>query len=121
MEVKEAAEVNTPDCHPRPLARAHEKRRERVAQEERQRYRDLLQSVWDEDRASRCETCYSEFTESDQSNYRRRGWDVQQSQKKTVSASAMLTRKFLRIRKVFVTWLLLAQEFLDNLENVRML
>ena len=57
--VKEAPEVNTPDRHPRPLARAHEKRRERVAQEERQRYRDLLQSVWDEDRASRCETCYN--------------------------------------------------------------
>ena len=44
-----------------------------------------------------------------------------QSQKNPVSASAMLTGKFLRIRKVFATCSLLAEEFPDNLENVRML
>ena len=40
-----------------------------------------------------------------------------QSQKKTISASAVLTGKFLRIRKVFVTCSLLAEEFPDNLEK----
>ena len=44
-----------------------------------------------------------------------------QSQKNPVSASSMLTGKFLRIRKVFATFSLLAEEFPDNLENVRML
>ena len=44
-----------------------------------------------------------------------------QSQKNPVSASAMLTGKVLRIRKVFVTCSLLAEEFPDYLENVRML
>ena len=44
-----------------------------------------------------------------------------QSQKNPVSASAMLTRKFLRIGKVFVTCSVLSEEFLENLENVRML
>ena len=38
LEVKEAAEVNTPDRHPRPLARARERRRERLAQQEAQRW-----------------------------------------------------------------------------------
>ena len=33
----------------------------------------------------------------------------------------MLTGKFLRIRKVFATCSLLAEEFPDNLENVQML
>ena len=47
--------------------------------------------------------------------------DNHQSQKNPVSASAMLTGKFLRIRKVFATCSLLAEEFPDNLENVRML
>ena len=75
--VKEAPAVNTPDRHPRPLARAHEKRRERLAQEESQRYCDLLQSTWEEIHASRCKMCYNEFTKSDQSNYRRREWVVQ--------------------------------------------
>ena len=41
-----------------------------------------------------------------------------QSQKNPVSASAMLTGKFLRIRKVFATSSLLAKEFPVNLENV---
>ena len=75
--VKEAPAVNTPDRHPRPLARTHEKRRERLAQEESQRYCDLLQSTWEEIHASRCKICYNEFTKSDQSNYRRREWVVQ--------------------------------------------
>ena len=44
-----------------------------------------------------------------------------QSQKNPVSASAMLTGKFLQIRKVFATSSLLAEEFPDILENVRML
>ena len=44
-----------------------------------------------------------------------------QSQKKTISASAMQTGEFLGIRKVFVTCSLLAEEFPDNLENSRML
>ena len=39
----------------------------------------------------------------------------------SVSASAMLTGKFLRIRKVFATYSLEAEEFPDNLENVRIL
>ena len=55
MGVKEAPAVNTPDRHPRPLGRAREKRRERLAQEESQRNRDLLQSVRVEDSASGCE------------------------------------------------------------------
>ena len=38
----------------------------------------------------------------------------EQSQKNPVSASAMLTGKFLRIRKVLALW---AEEFLDNLEK----
>ena len=76
--VKEAPEVNTPERHPRPLARARERRRQRLAQEESQRYRDLLQSVWEKDRrGDRCKTCNNEFTESDWSNFRRLGWDVQ--------------------------------------------
>ena len=53
--VKEVSAVNTPDRHPRPLERAREKRRERLAQEESQRNRDLFKSVLDEDSASRCE------------------------------------------------------------------
>ena len=44
-----------------------------------------------------------------------------QSQKNPVSASAIPTRIFLRIRKVFVTCSLLAEEFPDNLENVGMI
>ena len=47
---------------------------------------------------------------------------------KTVSVSAMLTRKFLQIRKVFVTSSLLAEElrilcntkYPDNMQSVRM-
>ena len=49
------------------------------------------------------------------------GVEGSQSQKTPVSASAMLTRKFLQIRKVFATCSLLAEEFPGNLENVRML
>ena len=52
--VRDAPEVNTPDRHPRPATRARKKHRERLAQEESQRNRDLLQSVRDEDSASRC-------------------------------------------------------------------
>ena len=44
-----------------------------------------------------------------------------QSQKNPVSASAMLNGKFLRIRKVFATSSLFAEEFPDILENVRIL
>ena len=40
---------------------------------------------------------------------------------KTVSASAMLTGKFLRIRKVFAKSSLLAEEYPDILEHVRIL
>ena len=40
-----------------------------------------------------------------------------QSQKKSVSASAMLNGKFLWMRKVFATCSLLAEEFPDNLEK----
>ena len=47
--------------------------------------------------------------------------DQMQSQKNPVSASAMLTGKFLQIRKVFATSSLLAEEFPDILENVRIL
>ena len=39
-----------------------------------------------------------------------------QSQKNPVSASAMLTGKFLQIRKVFATSSLLAEEFPDTLQ-----
>ena len=42
-----------------------------------------------------------------------------QSQKNPVSVSAMLTGKFLQIRKVFATSSLLAEEFSD-MQNVRM-
>ena len=61
------------------------------------------------------------------------GIDGHQSQKNPVSASAMLTGKFLRIRKVFATSSLLAEEFPnilkmyeyytkypDNMQSVRM-
>ena len=52
-------------------------------------------------------------------------WDFckrgDQSQINPVSASAMLTGKFLQILKVFVTSSLLAEEFLYILENVRIL
>ena len=44
-----------------------------------------------------------------------------QSQKNPVSASAMLTGKFLRIRKVFAKSLILGEEFPDILENVQIL
>ena len=47
--------------------------------------------------------------------------DERQSQKNPVSASAMLTGKFLQIRKVIATSLLLVEEFPDILENVRIL
>ena len=50
--VNEVPSVNTPDRHPRPLERARKKRRERLAQEESQRNRDLR----DEDSASRGES-----------------------------------------------------------------
>ena len=39
-----------------------------------------------------------------------------QSRKNPVSASAMLTRKFLQIRKVFATSSLLVEEFPDTLQ-----
>ena len=39
-----------------------------------------------------------------------------QSHKNPVSASAMLTGKFLQIRKVFATSSLLAEEYLDTLQ-----
>ena len=55
LGVKEGPAVNTPDPHPRPLGPARKKRRERLAQEESQRNRDLLQNVRDEDSASKCE------------------------------------------------------------------
>ena len=42
--------------------------------------------------------------------------DRVQSRKNPVSASAMLTGKFLQIRKVFGTSSLLAEEFLDTLQ-----
>ena len=61
------------------------------------------------------------------------GLDQQQSHKNNVSASAMLTGKFLQIRKVFATSSLLAEEFPnilkmyeyytkypDNMQSVRM-
>ena len=50
--VRDAPGVNTPDRHPRPVARAREKCRQRLAQEESQRNRDLR----DEDSASRGES-----------------------------------------------------------------
>ena len=42
--------------------------------------------------------------------------DSKQSHKNLVSVSAMLTRKFLQIRKVFATISLLAEEFPDTLQ-----
>ena len=41
---------------------------------------------------------------------------TQQSHKNPVSASAMLTGKFLQIQKVFATSSLLAEEFPDTLQ-----
>ena len=46
-------------------------------------------------------------------------WSYSQSRKNPVSASAMLTRKFLQIRKVFATCSLWAEEIPDNLEKCR--
>ena len=77
VEVKEAAAVNTPDRHPRPLARARERRKERLAQQEAQRWADTL---WRTDvrgvRADNCEMCNEKIPESDRSNYRGLGRDV---------------------------------------------
>ena len=80
-EAKEAAAVNTPDRHPRPLARARERRRVRLAHEDAQRWADVLRSGMDEqerdyDRAGNCKMCNSRIPESDWSNYRGLGWDV---------------------------------------------
>ena len=55
MGVIEVPAVNTPDRHLSPLERAREKRRERLAQVESRRNRDLLQSMQVENSASRCE------------------------------------------------------------------
>ena len=48
--------------------------------------------------------------------FRAAPWLAEQSHKNPVSASAMLTGKFLQIRKVFATSSLLAEEFLDTLQ-----
>ena len=55
MGVNEVLAVKTPDRHLRPLEHASEKCRERLAQKESQRNRDLLQSVRVENSFSRCE------------------------------------------------------------------
>ena len=47
------------------------------------------------------------------------GVEGSQSQKTPVSASAMLTGKFLQLQKVFATSSLFAEKFSDILENVR--
>ena len=79
VEVKEAAEVNTPDRQPRPLEHARERRRVRLAQEEAQRQACMLRNRTDErdhDRAGNCKMCNNKIPESDWSNYRELGWDV---------------------------------------------
>ena len=74
---KQAPEVSTPERHYRPLERASEKRKVRLALEESQRSRVL--SAWEKERcANRCEQCNHELTDSDWSQFKSVGWAVEE-------------------------------------------
>ena len=78
VEVKEATEVNTPDRHPRPLTRACERHKVRLAQQEAQRWAEALRRAMDvpDDHVGNCKMCNEKIPESDWSNYTGLGWDV---------------------------------------------
>ena len=76
MGVKKAPEVSTPHRNYRPVERAREKRRVRLALEESQRSRVL--SVWEKEWCvNRCVMCNYEFTDSDWSQFKSEGWEVE--------------------------------------------
>ena len=73
-EVKQAPAVGTPDRHYRPLERAREKRRLRLAESQRS---DVL-SAWERERVRlRCVQCNHVITDSDWSQFKSEGWDVE--------------------------------------------
>ena len=73
-EVKQAPAVGTPDHHYRPLERAREKRRLRLAESQRS---DVL-SAWERERVRlRCVQCNHVITDSDWSQFKSEGWDVE--------------------------------------------
>ena len=73
-EVKQAPAVGTPDRHYRPLERAREKRRLRLAESQRS---DVL-SAWEREHVRlRCVQCNHVITDSDWSQFKSEGWDVE--------------------------------------------
>ena len=76
-KVKAVAEVNavsTPQRHYRPLERAREKRRLRLEESQR----SSVLSAWEKERVSnRCVQCNYEFTDSDWSQFKSEGWEVE--------------------------------------------
>ena len=69
-----APAVGTPDRHYRPLERAREKRRLRLAESQRS---DVL-SAWERERVClRCVQCNHVITDSDWSQFKSEGWDVE--------------------------------------------
>ena len=73
-EVKQAPAVCTPERHYRPLERAREKRRLRLEESQR----SSVLSAWEKERVSiRCVQCNYEFTDSDWSQFKSEGWEVE--------------------------------------------
>ena len=73
-EVKQAPTVGTPDRHYRPLERAREKRRLRLAESQKS---DVL-SAWERERVYlRCVQCNHVFTDSDWLQFKSEGFDVE--------------------------------------------
>ena len=73
-EVKRAPAVGTPDRHYRPLERAREKRRLRLAESQKS---DVL-SAWERERVHlRCEQCNHVISDSDWALFKSEGWNVE--------------------------------------------
>ena len=73
-EVKQAPSVGTPDRHYRPLERAREKRRLRLAESQKS---DVL-SAWERERVHlRCEQCNHVISDSDWALFKSEGWNVE--------------------------------------------
>ena len=73
-EVKRAPAVGTPDRHYRPLERAREKRRLRLAESQRSN----VLSAWERERVYlRCVQCNHVFTDSDWLQFKSEGFDVE--------------------------------------------
>ena len=73
-EVKQAPAVGTPDRHYRPLERAREKRRLRLAESQKS---DVL-SAWERERVHlRCEQCNHVISDSDWALFKSEGWNVE--------------------------------------------